>query len=374
VRWWSAVAVVVSAIGLAQPASAATAEETFADTVGDAQLGIADICNVTVGDANGTIVIRVSYADRSCATAEAVLVELDADRSAATGSADGIDYVLSVDASGRRGVARWNGSTFQPVSVPSLRAGCDTRGFDSWSFRAGALGVEPTFRLRASSCLDPSQAQCGDVAPNDRSLWTYRLTPPPPPPTSLEDASTLPKRERYAGVSIRHARLASAIYETMKVAGGGRQLQVACWSKTDWPSVVASTGGTISTRRTVLVGFWHPKQPRFLHLSPKACADVQALIATRKSNGQRAAAAAVALHETAHMYGVRNEAQANCYGVQLVYYLARELRFPRSAALRLERLAVRKIRSSAPRGYWDSAHCSDGGEWDLDGGQRNLDY
>lgn len=66
--------------------------------------------------------------------------------------------------------------------------------------------------------------------------------------------------------------------------------------------------------------------------------------------------------------------QANCYGVQLVYYLARELRFPRSAALRLERLAVRKIRSSAPRGYWDRARCRDGGDWDLDGGTRNLDY
>jgi hypothetical protein len=366
--------VVVSAIALTQSATARVTAATLADTVDDAQLGIADIRNVTVSDANGTIVIHVSYADRPCATGEAVLVELDTDRSAAPGSVDGIDYLLSVDASGRGGVARWNGFTFQPVSVPSLRAGCDTRGFDSWSFRTGALGIEPSFRLRVSSCLDSSQAQCGDVAPNDRSLWTYRLTHPPAPPKSLEDASTLPKRERYTGASIRHAGLASAIYETMKVAGVGRQLQVACWSKTDWPSVVASMGGTISTKRTVLVGFWHPRQPRFLHLSPKACADVQALIATRKSNGQRAAAAAVALHETAHMYGVRNEAQANCYGVQLVYYLARELRFLRSAALRLERLAVRKIRSSAPRGYWDRARCRDGGEWDLDGGTRNLDY
>jgi hypothetical protein len=368
-RW---LLVVVSAIALTQAAAAAVSDVTFADTVGDAQLGIADIRNVTVSDASGAIAVRVSYADRACATGEAVLVELDTDRSAATGSVDGIDYLLSVDASGRRGVARWNGSTFQPVSVPSLRAGCDPRGFDSWSFRAGALGIEPSFRLRVSSCLDASQAECGDVAPNDRSLWTYRLTPPPP--QSLEDASTLPKRERYAGASIRHVRLGSAIYETMKVAGGGRQLQVACWSKTDWPSVVASMGGTISTKRTILVGFWHPRQPRFLHLSPKACTDVQALIATRKSNGQRAAAAAVALHETAHMYGVRNEAQANCYGVQLVYYLARELRFPRSGALRLERLAVRKVRSSAPRGYWDRARCRDGGEWDLDDGTRNLDY
>jgi hypothetical protein len=198
--------------------------------------------------------------------------------------------------------------------------------------------------------------------------------PPLPPATSLEDAATLPKRERYTGASIRHARLAAAIYRTMKVAGGGRQLQVACWSRVDWPSVVASMGGTVSTHRAVLAGFWHPRQPRFLHLSPKACEDIRALVATRKSNGQRAAAAAVALHETTHMYGVRNEAQANCYGVQLVYYLARELRFSRSAAIRLERLGVRKIRSAAPRGYWDATRCHDGGEWDLDDATRNLDY
>jgi hypothetical protein len=364
----------MSASTLTPLATAGASDATFADAIGDAQLGLADIRNVAVSDANGTIAVRVSYADRTCATGEAVLVELDTDRSAAAGRADGIDYLLSVDASGRRGVARWNGSTFQPVSVPSLRAGCDTRGFDSWSFLAGALGIESTMRLRVSSCLDASKAQCDDIAPNDLSLWTYRLTRPPPPPKSLEDAPTLQKRERYASASIRHGRLAWAVYETMKVAGGGRQLQVACWSKTDWPSVVAGMGGTTSTKRTVLVGFWHPTQPRFLHLSPKACADVQALIATRKSNGQRAAAAAVALHETAHMYGVRNESQANCYGVQLVYYLARELRFPRAAALRLERLAVRKIRASAPRGYWDTTRCRDGGEWDLDDATRNLDY
>jgi hypothetical protein len=372
VRWLLAL---LSALALAQPATAAVTDTTFTDAVGDAQLGLADIRNVTVGDSAGTLVFRVSYADRACASAgDVVLVEIDADRSTATGNPAGIDHLLLADVSGnRRGVARWNGSAFQPLSVPSLRAACDARGFDSWSFRAGSLGIESSFRFRVSTCLDASRAQCGDAAPSDVSLWTYRLSVPPSA-RSLEDAPALPKRERYAGASIRHAKLASAIYETMKVAGGGRQLQVACWSKADWPSVVASMGGTISTERTRLVGFWHPRQPRFLHLSPKACEDIQALIATRKSNGQRAAAAAVALHETAHMYGVRNEAQASCYGVQLVYYLARQLRFSRSAALRLERLAVRKIRAASPPGYWNTTRCRDGGAWDLDDGTRNLDY
>ena len=366
----------LSALALTESAAAADTDTTFTDAIDDAPLGLADIRIVNASDAKGRIAIRVAYADRTCAAGgEAVFVELDADRSSMTGDATGTDYVLSADPSGnRRGVARWNGSTFEHLAVASLRAGCDPRGFDYWSFRRAAAGIGASFDFKVSTCLDASRAQCGDAAPNGLARWTYRLALPSPLAKSLDDGPTLPRRDRYAGASVRHARLAAAIYQTMKVAGGGRQLQAACWSKLDWPSVIANMGGTISTPHAVLVGFWHPKQPRFLHLSPKACSDIQALVATRKSNGQRAAAAAVALHETAHMYGVRNEAQANCYGVQLVYHLARELRFSKSAAIRLERLAVRKIRASAPRGYWDRSRCRDEGIWDLDDGTRNLDY
>jgi hypothetical protein len=82
----------------------------------------------------------------------------------------------------------------------------------------------------------------------------------------------------------------------------------------------------------------------------------------------------VALHETAHMYGVRNEAEANCYAVQLVYYFARQLRVsPRQAQL-LEQQAVRRTRATAPRGYWSSESCRDGGRWDLDDEGANLSY
>ena len=74
------------------------------------------------------------------------------------------------------------------------------------------------------------------------------------------------------------------------------------------------------------------------------------------------------------MYGVRNEAQASCYAVQLVYYFARVLRITPSRALVLERQAVRTARRAAPRGYWDSLRCRDGGAWDLDDDARNLSY
>jgi hypothetical protein len=74
------------------------------------------------------------------------------------------------------------------------------------------------------------------------------------------------------------------------------------------------------------------------------------------------------------MYGIRNEAQANCYSVQLVYYFARELRVPPGEAARLERLAVRATKARAPSGYWNSRLCRDGGLWDLDDEGANLDY
>ena len=122
------------------------------------------------------------------------------------------------------------------------------------------------------------------------------------------------------------------------------------------------------------MGFWLPAQRRFLHLSPQACEGIQALIDTRRPNATRAYASVVALHETTHMYGVRREAEANCYAVQLVYYMSRALRLTPRDALRMERLAVRTTRASAPRGYWDSQRCRDGGAWDIDDENRNLDY
>jgi hypothetical protein len=159
----------------------------------------------------------------------------------------------------------------------------------------------------------------------------------------------------------------------MRLLRLGKQLQVACWSKQDWRSVIEDLGGTTSGP-TVLLGFWLSRQPRFLHLSPTSCQNLQALIATRRGNGPRAEASVVALHETAHMYGVRNEAQANCYAVQLVYYFARQLRVPPRQALDLERLAARRTRITAPRGYWNPESCRDGGRWDLDEEGANLSY
>ena len=147
-----------------------------------------------------------------------------------------------------------------------------------------------------------------------------------------------------------------------------------------WPAGRTTTGRQSfqvrASRATprYLSGFWLRIQPRWIHVAPKQCADVQASITARASNGQRAYALTTVLHERVHADGFGNEAQTECFAVQLVYDFARELNFVHTKALRLEQLAVRKSRAVAPRGYWDARRCRDGGAWDLFDEFRNLDY
>jgi hypothetical protein len=159
--------------------------------------------------------------------------------------------------------------------------------------------------------------------------------------------------------------LTQKVYATMKLLGLSRLLAVACWSPNDWPSVKDSAGIPPDEPGVTTVAFWLTGQPRWLHLSPITCTNIQGLIDSRIPNGQRAYSLAVVLHETTHAYGVRNEAQANCYAVQLVYPFARLLNFAPARAEYLLELAIRKTVASAPRGYWDSTRCRAGGAWDL---------
>ena len=78
------------------------------------------------------------------------------------------------------------------------------------------------------------------------------------------------------------------------------------------------------------------------------------------------------LHDTLHAYGVANEAETNCYAVQLIPGLARNLRMTERRATYLGQLALRYVRANAPRGYWNGGHCRDGGRWDLLPGVANL--
>ena len=105
--------------------------------------------------------------------------------------------------------------------------------------------------------------------------------------------------------------------------------------------------------------------PRWLHLAPGVCTDVQALLSSRKPNARRAGALNSVIHETLHAYGVRNEAQTNCWAVQLVPYFGLNIGMSVARSDYLGTLARNYVRAHAPRGYWNATRCRDGGAWDL---------
>jgi hypothetical protein len=183
-------------------------------------------------------------------------------------------------------------------------------------------------------------------------------------------AANIPSSDYYDGLhSVKLVPLTAALYTTMKeTTGAPRLLAVACWSKADWPAVA----GASEDGRSVLEGFWESSQPRWLHLSPHVCERIQRVINGEPLTGARAYGLVTAIHETLHAYGVKNEAQANCYAVQITPRLARKLGVVLSRIGDLGRLARNFTRRTAPAGYWNAFNCRDGGSWDLYPGLKNL--
>ena len=183
---------------------------------------------------------------------------------------------------------------------------------------------------------------------------------------TVESAAQLPSVDVFTGSrSIKHAKLTQLVYRTMKAIGAPRSLAFACWNKNDWVSVLAAEGDEPTRGGATLLGFWAGRQPRWLHLSPGTCTDVQALLSTRRPNARRAGALSTVIHETLHAYGFRNEAETNCVSVQLVPLFGRSLGMTAARAEYLGTLALNYVRAHAPAGYWNSSQCRDGGAWDV---------
>ncbi len=208
--------------------------------------------------------------------------------------------------------------------------------------------------------------------------------PPPPPPVvkdppvqvstkTIAAAATLPSSTVFNGRrSVKHTTLTRLVYRTMKQLGLPRQLAFACWTRFDWLSVLAAEGAEPERGNSRLLGFWLGRQPRWLHLAPGICEDLQGLLSSKQPNARRAGALSTVIHETLHAYGVFNEAQTNCWAVQLVPVFGWNLGLGVKRAEYLGTLARNYVRKHAPSGYWNDAHCRDGGAWDLVPSARNL--
>ena len=202
-----------------------------------------------------------------------------------------------------------------------------------------------------------------------------RPTPPAARPTkpttrvstkTWRSAATLPTRNRYTGErSIKHQKLTDVIYDTMKALGAPRVLAIGCWTEPDFEAVARSADFVTHDEDSVVAGFWLGRQPRWLHLAPDVCTWIQGLFDTRLPTARRAFGLTVALHETLHAYGIANEAQTNCFAVQLAPVAAHYLGLNRKRGDYLARLALNITRRTAPPGYWNHGRCRDGGDWDL---------
>ena len=82
-------------------------------------------------------------------------------------------------------------------------------------------------------------------------------------------------------------------------------------------------------------------------------------------DGKVARALHVLAHESTHLAGIRDEAAADCYGLQRTAFVAEKLGADPARAERLARLALAERAVTAPAEY-RSAECHDGGALDLD--------
>ena len=148
------------------------------DPTGDGN-GAPDITGVTVAnDLSGTILFVVEVANRTDFVArDEVLIYVDADRSAVTGSPErggGIDYRLRIDSTSSD-FERWNGTRFEPTSRTTVRVAW-VNGYVA-SVNHSELGATGAFAFFVRTRMQEGPGTQFDVAPTD-SLFAYVLSPP----------------------------------------------------------------------------------------------------------------------------------------------------------------------------------------------------
>ena len=99
---------------------------------------------------------------------------------------------------------------------------------------------------------------------------------------------------------------------------------------------------------------------------PQSAEEVQTLLRNRPlyPNVYTADAVATLTHEMMHALGIRREAAAECFGMQLTPLMARELGVPKHYAIRLGQLSLENY-SYRPANYRDLSRCHEDGAWDL---------
>ena len=164
----------------------------------------------------------------------------------------------------------------------------------------------------------------------------------------------------------RHHGFALALDRVAQEISGRRDVSVRCGPTAD-PSILGS------------VTFYGASPGREALLAPLVCSTLRRLWAgrlpslacTELGQGQcgqdvlePAWAASALAHESYHLRGVRNEAAAECYGLQSTALVAWRLHAPPAYAERLAAYTFWNVRPPVDYGYF-SPECRDGGTLDL---------
>ncbi len=166
---------------LVSPAHARVADHNpveVTDPTGDSS-GAPDITGVTVAnDLSGTVLFVVEVANRTDFVArDEVLIYIDSDRSALTGSPDrggGVDYRLRIDAT-TSDFERWNGTGFEPTSRTTFRVAW-ANGYVARVHHT-ELGATTSFAFFVRTRMQEAPSNQSDVAPTD-TYFPYTLAPP----------------------------------------------------------------------------------------------------------------------------------------------------------------------------------------------------
>jgi len=190
-------------------------------------------------------------------------------------------------------------------------------------------------------------------------------TPPAKPAPKVHDvtfAPQLPSSAHYVGKSVKQTRLSEAAYGLSKVIGAPKSIAVACWSEADWENI---SGENPESGYTIL-GFHLWAMPHWVDLSPGICRTFETLLyhRPRYANVVTANALDTLTHEMIHALGIHNEAETECFAMQLSFVTGVQLGLPLSYAENLDRLSLRNYFSHPPN-YVDTKDCREGGAWDL---------
>jgi len=164
----------------------------------------------------------------------------------------------------------------------------------------------------------------------------------------------------------RQDAFATRLDRVAQAISGRRDVHVRC-GETAGPTILG----------TVL--FYGDRPGREALLAPQVCGTLErlwrrggpSLACTELGRGQ-CGKAVVALawatsalaHESFHLRGVRDEAAAECYGLQSTAFTARALGAPPAYATRLAEYTFWNVRPPVDYGYF-SSECRDGGKLDL---------